>query len=335
MFLLKILILIFSLPLYIFFLLIKKIFSLNLYTLDCGRLGSCVRIPEIFLKKYKKIYNNYTTIIFLRYYKEPANKYVIKKYCDLFKSKKIIILNFNFLVKILDYCNYKFLRRYFSKPLGIERKYFDIYNSKQLFKLSSAEVDQGYEILRKFDINKNSKWICIHNRDKDFLDRYHGYQSYKYHDYRDFSINDFELAVSLFLKKGYYVFRIGKSSKQLFKISKKNKKVIDLTKHNLRSDFFETFLINNCSFYLGTSSGPVGLARMLRKKFFLVNISPLESVFVENWNFPVIFKKAYSIKKKKYLSIKETIEEDIYYKVDTEKLKKKKIKFINNSNRKF
>ena len=70
----------------------------------------------------------------------------------------------------------------------------------------------------------------------------------------------------------------------------KNSHVIDLPNHNMRSDFFETFLINNCSFYLGTSSGPVCVARMLRKKIFLINISPLESIFAENWNYPVIFK---------------------------------------------
>ena len=101
--------------------------------------------------------------------------------------------------------------------------------------------------------------------------------------------------------------------------------------HELRSDFLETFLINNCSFYFGTSSGPVGIARMLRKKIFLINISPLESVFVENWNYPVIFKKVFCKRKKAFLSIKQIIERDVYKTVDTISLKQKSLKFIDNT----
>ena len=38
------------LPIYIFLLLIKKYFAINLYTYDCSRYGNCVAAPEIFLK---------------------------------------------------------------------------------------------------------------------------------------------------------------------------------------------------------------------------------------------------------------------------------------------
>ena len=108
----------------------------------------------------------------------------------------------------------------------------------------------------------------MHNRDKSFLENFHGYQSWKYHDYRDFSVNDYELAIKLFIKKGFFCFSYWKGEQSSTSNFKKNKKVIDLTRHNLRTDFLEVFLINNCSFYLGTSSGPIKAARMLRKKIF-------------------------------------------------------------------
>ena len=51
------------LPFYIFLLLIKKCFSINFYTYDCSRYGDCVAAPEIFIKKFKKVYKNHFTII--------------------------------------------------------------------------------------------------------------------------------------------------------------------------------------------------------------------------------------------------------------------------------
>ena len=319
------------LPIYIFLLLIKKYFAINLYTYDCSRYGNCVAAPEIFLKKFKKVYQNHFTIIFLKYKNEPSNKFVVEKYCELFRLNKIKVIRYNLFISALDFCHQFTFKKKFSVQLEVNRKYFGIYKSKQIFKLTNAEIEKGFEILKKFNVKKNSKWICVHNRDKSFLENFHGYQSWKYHDYRDFSVNDYELAIKLFIKKGFFVFRIGKGSNHQLQISKKNKKVIDLTRHNLRTDFLEVFLINNCSFYLGTSSGPIKAARMLRKKIFLVNVCPLESVFVEDWNFPVIFKKAFYFKKKRYLTIKEILKEDIHNCFEINILKSKKIKLINNS----
>ena len=331
MFLIKNLILIIVLPFYSLSILVKKIFSLKIYTFDCSRLGNCVTVPEVFLKKYKSVYNNFTTIVFLQYHKEPANKFVIKKFCKLFKLKKIIVINYSFIVKILDFCGYKIFKEHFSTPLGLNRKDFDIYKTKKLFKLDSSEIEEGYKKLKELKISKQTKWICIHNRDEEFLKKYHNYRSWKYHNYRDFSVNDYELAIKLFLKNGFYVFRIGKGSDHTLKISKKDKRVIDFTNHNLRTDFLETFLINHCSFYLGTSSGPVKIARMLRKKIFAVNISPLESVFVDNWKYPVLFKKVLNLKNKRYLSIKEIVDNKIFKIFEVQKLKNNKLKFVNNT----
>lgn len=299
--------------------------------MECSRLGPLVRIPEIFLHKYKKIYKNKKTIIFLKKSKKTANEFILKKYCELFRSQSIMIINYNFLIKLLDFCNFYLLKKNFSLQLGIERKHFDIYKTKKkIFNLNSSEIKKGYRILSKFGLNEKSKWICIHNRDSYFLKKTQK-GNYKYHNYRDFSINDFEKALKLIVKKGYFVFRIGKYSDQKLKVAKNNKRIIDLPNHEFRSDFFETFLINNCSFYFGTSSGPVGTARMLRKKIFLINISPLESIFVENWNYPIIFKKVFCKKEKNFLSIKQIIERDVYKKVDTKSLEKKSLKFINNT----
>ena len=73
-----------------------------MYTLDCGRLGALVRIPEIFLQSYKKIYKNRKTIIFKKNQISPQI-FILKKYCELLRSKNIIIINYNFLLKLLDF----------------------------------------------------------------------------------------------------------------------------------------------------------------------------------------------------------------------------------------
>ena len=331
MILIKNLVFIIALPFYFFSSLLKKITLLKIYTFDCSRLGNCVTVPEVFLKKYKKIYKNYITIVLLQYHKEPANNFVIEKFSKLFKSHNIIVLNYNLFFKILDFCGYKIFNENFSIPLGLSRKDFDIYKTKKLFNLTTSEIEEGYKKLKKLKINRQTKWICIHNRDEEFLKKYHNYRLWKYHSYRDFSVNDFELSIKFFLKKGYYVIRIGKGSNHSLSISKKDTRVIDFTNHKLRTDFLETFLLYNCSFYLGTSSGPVKTARMLRKKIFAVNISPLESVFVDNWKYPVLFKKVLNLKNKKFLTIKEIVEGKIFKIFDSKKLKSKNLRFVNNS----
>lgn len=326
----KFLVFLFLTPYFFLFLSIKKIFNISFYTLESRRLGVLSKVPEIFLRKYGKIYKKNKTVIFLRRSKESTNEFVLKKYCELFELNKIIVIKYNIFILLIDFCNIYYSKKLFSQPLPVERKHFDVFTKKKLFKLNSSEIEKGYEILKNFGISKKSKWVCIHNRDSNFLKKTQK-GNFDYHNYRDFSINDYEKAIEFIVRKGFYVFRIGKHTNEKLNISKKNTYVVDLVNHNSRSDFFETFLINNCSFYLGTSSGPVCVARMLRKKIFLINISPLESIFAESWNYPVIFKKVFNKKEKKFLSMKQIIEKDIYHAVDTKKLNQMGLKFIDNN----
>ena len=326
----KLLVFLILTPYFFLFINIKKIFNISFYTLECRRLGVLSKVPEIFLRKYGKIYKRSKTVIFLRSSKESTNEFILKKYFELFKLNNITVIKYNIFILLLDFCNTYYSKKLFSQPLPVERKHFDVFNKKKLFKLNSSEIEKGYKILNNFGLNKKSKWVCIHNRDSDFLKKTQK-GNFDYHNYRDFSINDYEKAIEFIVKKGFFVFRIGKHTNEKLNVSKKNNHVIDLPNHKIRSDFFETFLINNCSFYLGTSSGPVCVARMLRKKIFLINISPLESIFAENWNYPVIFKKVFNKKEKRFLSMKQIIEKDIYHVVDTNKLNQKGLKFIDNN----
>ena len=40
--------------------------------------------------------------------------------------------------------------------------------SKSSFKFSDQEILKGKELLKKFGLNENDKWVCIHNRDSNF-----------------------------------------------------------------------------------------------------------------------------------------------------------------------
>ena len=101
--------------------------------------------------------------------------------------------------------------------------------------------------------------------------------------------------------------------------------------HELRSDFLETFLINNCSFYFGTSSGPVGIARMLRKKNLSYKYLTFGKCICRELELPCNLQKVFVKEKKLFLSIKQIIERDVYKTVDTISLKQKSLKFIDNT----
>ena len=135
--------------------------------------------------------------------------------------------------------------------------------------------------------------------------------------------------ILFFLKKNFSIIRIGKTANE--KLSIKDKNIIDLPFNKLRTDFLEVFLIAKANFFIGTSSGAFKIARIFRKPIFLINVCPLESMFVEYWDYPIIFKKLIYSKTKKYLKISEIIKKGVPFTFRNDLLKEKNLKYVSNS----
>ena len=69
--------------------------------------------------------------------------------------------------------------------------------------MSDRENEKALESLSYLGLDKNSKWICIHNRDSAYLNWLEPNRDWCYHDFRDWPIDDMRLAIKYFVKKGF------------------------------------------------------------------------------------------------------------------------------------
>ena len=79
----------------------------------------------------------------MKYKNEPSNKFVVEKYCELFRLNKIKVIRYNLFISALDFCHQFTFKKKFSVQLEVNRKYFGIYKSKQIFKLTNAEIEKA------------------------------------------------------------------------------------------------------------------------------------------------------------------------------------------------
>ena len=125
---------------------------------------------------------------------------------------------------------YEFKLRIFTKKSGFKNEtggrenYHLFSNSNQIIKLTKNEINDGKNEIKKFGMNLNSKWICIHNRDESYLNTIYP-EKIGIITTIELSINDLKPAAQYFAEKGYYVFRMGKYSKE--KLKTDNPKIID------------------------------------------------------------------------------------------------------------
>ena len=94
-------------------------------------------------------------------------------------------------------------------------------------------------ILKRFNIPLNAKIICFTARDQKYLKVTQKYKSFSYHSFRNSKIDNFNKFLKIYLKKGFYIFRMGKIANK--KINFKHPNLIDYPYHKMKSDFMDFF----------------------------------------------------------------------------------------------
>ena len=154
-----------------------------------------------------------------------------------------------------------------NSPINGDR---DIYNLIEKFNshisFTADEEIKGREILEKFGLQKNAKFVCLIVRDSGYLNRHlkkENLARWDYHNYRDGDIDRYVMAAEELATRGYYVFRMGINVKKPLKSS--NPKIIDYANSQIRSDFMDIYLGAKCSFCVSTSCGFDAVPFIFRK----------------------------------------------------------------------
>jgi len=185
--------------------------------------------------------------------------------------------------------------------------------SSSHFEFTTEEEDRGKIELKKIGIKHKSKFVCLIVRDSAYLeqqriDNYTGVD-WKYHDYRDTEIHNYELAAKELTKNGYYVIRMGAKVNTEFNTN--DPMIIDYATNGMRSDFMDIYLGAKCEFCISTSTGYDSVPRLFRRPVVIVNQPHVERFYSWLSDAVTIFQKVRDVNTGKYLSLKSIIESGI------------------------
>jgi len=110
---------------------------------------------------------------------------------------------------------------------------------------------RGEKILEELGIYGN-EYVCMHNRTSDYLAEAFPSVNFRYHDYRDCSINNYIMAAEWLTRQGIYVVRMGQVASD--PMDTENPMIIDYT-NTRRTDFGDIYLPAHCKFFLGNTAG--------------------------------------------------------------------------------
>ena len=128
------------------------------------------------------------------------------------------------------------------------QNYAATFESNLIF-IPPEDICRGYEIIKEI-LPKDQPFVTIHARESGFYQE--GNESF-----RNSNIWDMERACKYLCDRGFFIFRMGDPS--MSRISEMagrlGDNIFDYATSQIRSDFMDCFLISECEFFLGGSSG--------------------------------------------------------------------------------
>ncbi len=334
----------------VFLLIIKPFIIVRIVFIQSSRIGGFVRMLDrlIHFQTIRKGNKEYYFIFHENYISNYFLLNLFKKKIKKFKNS--FFFNESIFSKLLmySYKKYTFGKSLFSFETDL--KYNDAIYSRygKIINLAFSFEDKtkGEIFFEKLNLPKDKKWICIHNRDSLYLEKFKlnintnltKSDYFSYHSYRDFDVNNFSKAAELFNNEGYHVFRVGSMQKE--KMDYKNSSFTDYSFNPERSDFNDVYLLSNCSAYLGSDSGVADIPLIFGKPRYLINFSlSLIYVFHQDGdaasfknNYSFIFKHLFDTKNKRKLSLNDLFKYNLFRASRTDTFKKVGVDLIENTN---
>ncbi len=300
---------------------ILKFLNLKIGYINISRFGEA--IYEYYL--LKNIIDKKNSIIF---YQEPiSSKFLLD---IIFQEKKIFKLN----IIVREFINYLVIHKYFSclienHFLNKDIYYNDVNKYPLIYSFTNSEK---YHIKKFFFKNKldiKKEFICIHNRDNRYLENLDRRLNFDYHNYRNFSINDFVKSLD-YLTNKYLVIRTGIISNEKLNYNKNLILDMPFIKHSSLVSFY---ILSNCKFYIGSDSGAWTVAYLFKKPIFFINFSLTisQQQLTNCVNTSMIFKKIFSKDLNRYLKLSEIIDFNLFGLSSIDDLNKLNLEVHNNT----
>ncbi len=294
------------LPIFLLIYFISFFYSIRFGRINNNVVGHYIFDVEYHLS-YKKKNNIKSLDLFFFVSSRSANSY-----WDIIVKRN---LNVSFIYKY-----FFVIAKYFSKKNIVilnpmtARDIEDVFHSTPTqIKFTKNEIEKGLNMLSKMGKGVDQKYICVVHRDDAYRKKYFGKSVFTFsdlslitHQHRNSNIEDYAEAINYFLEKGFFVIRMGKITEKKLDITNKN--FIDYSHSEFQSDFLDIFLFYNSHLNLVSESGILLCSMIFRKPTCTVNCADVGGLQLWNSENVIIFKKFWSKRRKKYLSLKEIID---------------------------
>jgi putative glycosyltransferase (TIGR04372 family) len=176
----------------------------------------------------------------------------------------------------------KLPKAFFIEAISRDRDVTDCLNSIQppdLF--SDDESNELRKSLESIGLPIGAKYICFHNRDAEYLQRFFPSIDFSSHSYRDTSLSNYIKGLEVLAERGYFVIRMGKCTTEKVPLEVSSR-IIDYANSSLQSDVLDIFLISKCDYFISTSAGIDSVATFFKKPTLFLNFPNL--AYIANWN---------------------------------------------------
>lgn len=180
------------------------------------------------------------------------------------------------------------------------------FEKKPQLSLREEELKQGRAFLRHWDTSPEVKFVCIHGRSPFYKDNVNNSIDswWLKHDFRTCDIENYREAAEYLAGKGFLVFRMGRPENDP-PIQWNNPRIIDFANKHY-DPFLEIFLLSQCSFFLGNTSGIYLYASIFDRPVAYANMVPVGECGRKNSDL-FILKKYFNRKTKSYIPFSEII----------------------------
>jgi len=284
-----------------------------------SRIGHMACELEIFLRRYKQggFFNSNNTIYVGFCLHFPiGNRQLLKMY-----GRHLFIVTNKLFAKLLNTWIKK--TGFYTVLSFYGNEYYENNQLKPVLSFTDEEKKQGRKLLSEMGIGEADWFVCFQARDPKYLG-----PGSEYHDYRDCDIENYLKAAEYIADRGGYAIRIGSVvDKPLSKGRHPN--IIDYAV-DFRSDFMDIFLLANCKFLLGSTSGPYNVSSVFGVPVACANFIPISFVPYKKSDL-FVPKKIFSKAQGRHLTFNEIQDSELMDGYQSEVYKKLGVEVIENS----
>ncbi len=321
----------FSFILLIFFFLFQNIIFIRIGLLHKNKIGHLVGNTQIYLYKQKlknkfKLKRKSLFEIDLWIAEHKSTYTLIESYY----KKKITLLPHIFLLGVYNLAlKYNFFNKFIISEHDWGMDFYNLlYRNKPEVIITKKQIVYAKRQLKKISIYPDDKIVCFINRNNYFNKKIlNNSRLSKINEFRNSNFKDYLPAAKYLNKKGYKVVRMGSHDKKF-----KSKYVINYTSSNISNFIIDVFLLKKADFIVTSGTGIDLIAsHFFKKPICCVNLIPYLNIQTFKFSPKGVFLTKKLVSNRKFLSLKEIVNNGHFNHGTSELYKKNSIKILDNS----